>query len=148
MIVIKNIKDVNYTEHDEVWAIVRSMKHPSLRMQQVESLAPSWNLFKQYRTLAARNEWNQTTFQNIYVPQFLQEMHTEDAKHLLNELYTADKNGKNICLVCFCPDETTCHRSIIAGMLQGAGCNVTGVKNDYSKYYKLWKNAAPRSHKR
>lgn len=148
MIVVKNIKDVKYKEHDEVWAIVRSMKHPSLHIRQVETLSPSWNLFKQYQTLKQRGEWNKTTFENIYVPQFLQQMQTTEAKQLLNTLWYADRHGKNICLTCFCPDETLCHRSIIAGLLQGAGCQVTGVTKDYSHYFSQWQMQTPRSHQR
>ena len=85
------------------------------------------------------NQWNKQTFDTVYVPQFLKEMHEEQAINILNKLYQIDKNSGKICLVCFCPDETMCHRSIIAGLLQGVGCNVqTETNNNYTKYYRMY----------
>lgn len=122
MIAIKNISQVNYKDHDEIWAIVRSMKRPNPNIRQVSELSPSWDLFSKYQELKKNGQWNEQTFQEIYVPQFIQEMHNKKSIALLNQLYKLDKAGKNICLVCFCPDEKLCHRSIIAGLLQGVNC--------------------------
>jgi len=66
----------------------------------------------------------------------------EKGYNYLNQLYLADKAGKKINLVCFCPTEDMCHRIIIAGLLQGSGCDVQLKSNiDYQKYYELYKNA-------
>lgn len=139
MIAIKSIKNVKYEEFDETWAIVRSMKNPSKHIKQVPELSPSLNLFFKYRTLVQENKWNKQTFDTIYVPQFLKEMHEEQSINILNKLYQIDKKGGKICLVCFCPDETMCHRSIIAGLLQGVGCNIqTETNNNYTRYYKMY----------
>lgn len=143
MIYIKSIRNVKYAEHDEVWAIVRSLKNKSDKLKQVQELSPSLNLFFKYQKLAKENKWNETTFQNIYVPQFLKEL--KEGKHyiypVLNQLCALDKAGKNICLVCFCPNEALCHRSIIAGLLQGVGCNVkTETDTDYTRYYNMFQN--------
>lgn len=141
MITIKSIKDTNYNDFDEVWAIVRSMKSPSKHIKQVPELSPSLNLFFKHRTLVRENKWNKQAFDEIYAPQFLKEMHEKSATNLLNKLYQLDKNGKKICLVCFCPDETLCHRSIIAGLLQGVGCNINIESGkDCSKYHELYKD--------
>lgn len=133
MITITNIRNINYEAYDEVWAIVRSLKNPG-RMKHVPELSPSWDLFKKYLALRDAGKWNTKTFQDIYVPIFLKEMHTKTAINKLNELVRLDRQRKHIALVCFCPDKTTCHRSIITGMLQNVGIQVQGVKNDYSKY--------------
>lgn len=141
MIYIKSIRNVKYDEHDEVWAIVRSLKNKSDKLKQVQALSPSLNLFFKYQNLAKTGQWNEQTFHEVYVPQFLTELRTnsETTYPYLNDLYLADENGKNICLVCFCPNETMCHRSIIAGLLQGVGCNViTETGNDYKKYYEMF----------
>ena len=72
---------------------------------------------------------------------FLSEMRQKPAKEKLNELYKADRAGKNIALVCFCLDEQLCHRSIVAGLLQGVGCHVNMRSNkDYSHYYNLFRS--------
>lgn len=138
MIAVKRIADVNYDDYDEIWAIVRSLKNPNEHIKQVADLSPSWDLFKKYRALKEQENWNEITFHDIYVPQFLHEMHGPNQVRLLNELYNIDKTGDSICLTCFCPDEELCHRSIIAGLLQGVGCNVTGVHADYSHYFEQW----------
>ena len=59
---------------------------------------------------------------------------------LLNELFST---SKHICLICFCPEEALCHRSIIGGMLQGAGLEVKGLSRDYSYYFDWYKNGVP-----
>lgn len=139
MILIKSIRNIDYNACDDVWAIVRSMKNPSKHIKHVPEISPSLNLFFKAKKLMKENQWNKQTFDTIYVPQFLKEMHEEQAINILNKLYQIDKNGGKICLVCFCPDETMCHRSIIAGLLQGVGCNVqTETSNNYTKYYKMY----------
>jgi len=106
-------------------------------MQHVPKLSPSWNLFKIYLNLRDEGKWDNDKFQSIYVPVFLQEMQTETARRKITELIEMDKQGKRICLACFCPDEKMCHRSIVAGILQYAGIQVQGVDNDYSSYGKV-----------
>lgn len=137
MITITNIRNINYAAHDEVWAIVRSIKNPG-RMKQIPELSPSWILFKKYLSLRDSGEWNAAAFQDVYVPTFLQEIRNAAARRKLTELIELDRQGKSICLACFCPDETLCHRSIIAGILQYTGIAIHGVKEDYSQYGKIW----------
>lgn len=141
MIRITSIRGIKDDTYDEIWAIVRSMKSQSNTIKQVIALAPSENLFHKYLTLKKEHVWNKQMFDNVYVPQFMSEMFNKISSDALNYLYAQDKMGKKICLVCFCPDEKLCHRSIIAGLLQGTGCNViTDTKTDYSDYYRLWAN--------
>lgn len=131
MIYIKNIHNAKLEDYDEICAIVRSIKSNSIK--QVPELAPSKGLFYWYYN--HKNEWNFDLFKNIYYPRFIREF-TQEGKDTLKKLRLLDREGKKICLVCFCFDETTCHRSIIAGILQGMKCNViTDTGNDYSSYY-------------
>lgn len=133
MVTVTNIRNIDYVAYDDVWAIVRSLKNPG-KMKHVPVLSPSWKLFKTYLGLRDAGKWNTDTFQDIYVPVFLKEMQSAAARRKLTELIRLDKQGKRICLACFCPDETTCHRSIIAGILQYAGVSIQGIKKDYSLY--------------
>ena len=141
MIAIRRISNVKPDEFDEVWAIVRSMKQPSSWIKQVTALSPEKSIFWHYLDLKKAGNWNENTFATDYVPAFISQLHNDpEAINMLNTLYQLDKAGKNICLVCFCMDETMCHRSIIAGLLQAVGCNVvTETGNDYRKYYDLFK---------
>lgn len=136
MITITNIRNTNFADYDEVWAIVRSLRNPG-KMKHVPELSPSWKLFRTYLALRDVGKWNKTAFQNNYVPVFLKDMQNEVAHRKLSELIDLDKHGKRICLFCYCPDETLCHRSIVAGILQYAGIQVCGVQGDYSQYGKM-----------
>lgn len=133
MITITNTRNINYEDYDEVWAIVRSIKNPG-KMKYVTELSLSWNLFKTYLALRDAGKWNKTVFQNIYVPVFLQEMQNTAARNKIADLIELDRQGKRICLACFCPDEAMCHRSIVAGILKHSGILIHGIHADYSKY--------------
>lgn len=141
MIHVTNIKNAN-TSFNENWAIVRSLKSSSSLLTQVTDLSPSLSLFFKFRNLVAEKNWNEQTFENIYVPEFIAELKANDnARKRFEYLYNQDKMGKNIALVCFCTNEELCHRSIIAGILAGSGCNVkTDTNNNYNKYYAMYMN--------
>ena len=139
MITIGSFKDMS-EEYDEIWIIVRSLKStpyiPNTQVYHVPTLSPSPDLFNKYLTWRNNGKWNEDTFQNKYVPQFLHEMHSTASKNSLNALFYKAK-GKHILLACFCPNEALCHRSIVCGLLQGVGCETSA--DDYSYYYKLYK---------
>lgn len=143
MIKVMSVKEIkgNVSNFDEVWFVVRSLKKLPAGCKQVKALAPSEKLFVKYLNTKAAGKWGKRAFESGYVPCFIEQMQKDiNARKALNYLYSMDKKGKNICLVCFCEEESLCHRSILAGLLQGAGVNVE-VKNntDYSKYFKLYK---------
>lgn len=134
MITIASIREIKSTEYDEVWAIVRNLKNGNYNV--VSELAPSQSLYSWFYQTKQAGNWNQEMFDTIYVPRFIDEF-TKAGKDRLKELRALDKAGKNIALFCYCTDEKMCHRSIIAGILQGMGCNVN-IENDYSFYYKMF----------
>lgn len=134
MICIKSYESVDSNDYDEVWMIVRSWSDPDPDMRHVPDLSPSLELLNKYLALREKGEWNYEKFTTVYLPQFLQEFHDNSSvtQPLLEELCQKSKAGKNICLACFCMDETICHRSIIAGFLQDKGITVqTETGNDY-----------------
>lgn len=145
MIHVTNIRTVDTALYDETWAIVRSLKNPSARYKQVPELSPSMELFSLYREMVKQLQWGPDAFKDIYVPRFLKEIQdSEEAHDALNKLVVEDRAGRNIALVCFCTSERLCHRSIIAGLLQGVGCNVqTDTGADYSRYYRMYKQIQP-----
>lgn len=142
MIAVENVRTVKVEKYDEVWAIVRSWRGGRSGIKQVVALSPSWDLFKWYRQQVQAGTWGWEAFELGYVPRFLQEMHSAEARQALNELWRLDKAGKRVAICCFCDDYDLCHRSIVAGMLKGAGCKVW-VAGDYpadATYYREWKN--------
>lgn len=137
MIKIVNIKQMPIPNFEN-WAIVRSFKGKT-EVQWHPELSPSPSLFNWYLELKERGEWNEDTFVSEYLPTFLKEIaESPAARQALNTLYFADKEGRNVALGCFCEDEVSCHRSIVAGLLQGVGCNVQ-AEADYTRYYAIYK---------
>lgn len=143
MIYIGNIRDVRPGQFDKSYAIVRSWKGDKDGwLQQLSALAPSWKLFTQQQQLVANDEWTKEAFDSFYVPRFLGEMHQMEARRALNKLVIADRAGENIALCCYCTGEDMCHRKIVAGLLQGVGCNVqVPSRRDYTAYWKMYTSA-------
>lgn len=138
MLYVTNFKGIEGKKNsfDEIWACVRSLKGQHPGIIQVADLSPSTELFISYLSAKNAGKFDQQWFQNHYVPTFLQQMkECKNSRDLLNNLYKADRAGKRIALLCFCQDEELCHRSILAGLLQGVNCDVHGVHHDYSRYY-------------
>ena len=131
MIYVKNLRQASVDKN--VWAIVRSLKNPG-RMTQVADLSPSKRLFWDYLSWKKAGNWNAEKFMNSYAPRFMSELKANlKAIQLLKDLTRRDP-GDDVTLVCFCDDEALCHRSIIAGILQGAGASIS-AGSDYSRYY-------------
>ena len=99
----------------------------------IPTLSPSQNLMRRVDFLKKSGEWNQDKFASFAL-EFVKEIaKSEKAKEMLNRIYKASENGWKIALACFCGDEDMCHRSIVAGLLQGVGCEYEGA--DYSAYF-------------
>ena len=150
MVVIGNMKTsrslISRYKIDEVWCIVRSLKtmpyFANIPVFHVPNLSPSEELFHDYLHWRDYGMWNESTFIKEYVPRFLNEMHSLPNRKALNALWFAQKQ-KNILLLCYCEEERTCHRSIVAGLLQGVcfkgeKANVI-CQRDYSEYYTQYK---------
>ena len=140
MITVANISDIEPSQYDEVWAIVRSPKNAPKWMRHVPELSPSWSLFELYRKKRASSLWTRTVFEEEYVPRFLDEMKTKAARDKLNELFLRSRNGEHIVIACFCSDVGKCHRSIVASLLDGVGCEVEMLDGTVNKsYYAMYK---------
>lgn len=141
-------QEIRKLSYQERFAIVRSYKHPSALFKHLPVLAPSTELFYRCQELKQERNWNQETFEQIYVPNYLKQMHGKEEIATLDILCEKSLH-ENIILACFCHDESHCHRSILTGLLQGAGIDVhTKQKTDYRKYWELynqktyWENAS------
>lgn len=140
MITIENIRNVRQGQYDEVYAIVRFFKGRSGWIKHMPELSPSHQLWAKFHKLRLSGKWNADSFRHTYLPEFLSEMKGQAARDKLNELVKLDRAGKSIALVCFCQDEALCHRSIIAGLLRGAGCNVIVPSgSEYIEYYRQYR---------
>lgn len=137
MIRLLAISDIPTSNCDEIWVIVRYLKHPIRNTVHVPELAPSNKLVGQYLNWRRQGKWGHDTFQNLYVPLFLKEIHdSPEAIQKLDEAWIKSKNGKTIGLACYCDNEALCHRSIVGGLLAGTGCELhSDFERNYSHYY-------------
>lgn len=103
----------------ECWIIVRSMKNPiqvkGINCIQVQDLSPSWDLFSKFRKLKESGNWNNDSFTKIYRPQFMKEMSSTSSQYWLKRLRDSEDN---ILCVCYCQDESCCHRFLIKEILK------------------------------
>lgn len=138
MLHLGRISDIS-RDYDENWLIVRSVKQVPRNAVQVSALSPSTSLFYKYLDAKKAGRFDGAWFQSVYVPTFLREViANQDARNLLNQLY-AESRRKSILLACFCPNESLCHRSIVAGLLLGAGADID-CDPSYRKYFDLYKS--------
>ena len=152
MIYVMGIDELNeraaHGEFDAAYCIMRYPRRLARGVIHAPELAPSDELFKRYRGLVRAGNWNARTFREIYLPTFLWELRygkeAKQATELLNKIYLMAKAGKNVALACSCGDERLCHRSIIAGLMQGCGRGLdveTASNNYYGWYYDMYLQA-------
>lgn len=150
-VILTNLTNLSKNQYDEALLIVRSaskipqQSFEKYRMTQVKELSPSSELFGKYLELRRNNNWNEETFDTIYVPQFIDEIVNGSSHetfgekgHELNQIHRKVMNGKTIAIVCFCDNEF-CHRYIVGGLLSGVGLTVVSDRNiDIEKYYRMY----------
>ncbi len=137
MIKIGRISDVS-TDFDENWLVVRSLKAavPPHAIHEPR-LSPSRQLFYRYMDAKAEGRFDAEWFQRTYVPAFLRELAADRGNMLLLDQLYRDSFTKDILLACFCADEALCHRSILAGLLAGAGAAVR-CDAGYVEYFRMF----------
>lgn len=123
MVKFGSFSDIGKVKCDEVWLIVRSLKslktfpQASVPVFHVPDLSPSWELFTAFQNKKKAGQWNKDTFENWYKPIFLKEMEERKAIVQLSRLRT-ESFRKDILCVCFCRDESMCHRSLVKSIIE------------------------------
>ncbi len=139
MITTGCIPKINPDDFDEVWWIVRSPDTIPVKEKLVllvSELAPSPELFRDYRQAFHAGRFGTEYFQNVYVPWFLKDLEKNLEAQERLEYLCKESRTKRIALCCYCEDESLCHRSIIAGILLGMGA-VIETKEEYLKYIEM-----------
>lgn len=127
-ITIAKVGTINTEGFDRAYVCVRSMTAPVEGATQLAALAPSKELFRDYRRWVAKGVWNQEKFDSEYKPRFLEEvMNSREAVRLIRAMVKHSREGMKIALMCYCKDYSLCHRSILAEILRGAGAEVEVV---------------------
>ena len=118
--------------------LLSDIRYKGVETIRVLDLAPSMNLL-----YMAKMGLDFKTYTNTYLNEICSRPHV---KTILNEIVARSKN-ENIAVVCYCTNEKECHRSILAGILDGLGAKTVtdfSIEN-YKPYYdsfletcKLW----------
>jgi len=110
---------------DEVWQITRSDKVLPGTVW-VPELAPGWDLFNRYL-----HEWKElppNKWWPLYKDIFVRELQLEEKLGAMRRLWSSVNSGKVIALVCFCPNEAYCHRTLVAHFLGKYGIKTKEYK--------------------
>ena len=109
--------------------LLSDIRYKGVETIRVLDLAPSVNLL--YKTKMGSIDFKAYT--DIYLNEICSRPHI---KTILNEI-VARSESQNIAIVCYCTNEKECHRSILAGILDGLGAKtVTDFSIDnYKSYY-------------
>ena len=140
MVQVCNINEMTPESVDFALAIVRSDRNIPDGVLHVPQLAPSWELFKDYLKWRDNRVWGATLFEECYVPRFIHELNAKSAKQRLNWIWLQSNRGCTVQVGCFCSKEGLCHRSVVGGILEGVGTEVTYSSGlSYAKYFDMWK---------
>ena len=136
MIYIGRAKEMNQSNYDECWLIVRSPDEILDYAKHIPALSPSPELFRKYRTALKEGVFNKKWFDEVYVPRFLLDIsRNRESIDTLEELIDIGKD-KDIFLACYCEEESICHRSIVGGILLGMGAPII-TDSSYIKYFNM-----------
>lgn len=124
--------------YNSVWVVMREPpENMPIRFRHVPVLAPTPELllwFQQHKECIYRNP---EMFVEDYAPRYIREL--SDSQSALNELLlllSSVRKGKRTALACTCYHEELCHRSILAGILQGVAPDIeVKASRDYIKYW-------------
>lgn len=109
-------RDIKPETYDEIWICVRSLKampkNPLGNIKHVIDLSPSKGLWLDYLDWRKAGKWNHETFQTEYATRFLKEMLQPVPYKKLQELEMLTRT-KSVLIVCYCSDESLCHRSLL-----------------------------------
>lgn len=99
-------------------------------------LSPSLTLFGNYHKRWKKNHFTveelellktipHATWWDVYRPQFLSEMATRhDMKRALARVEQLLNQGTNVLFICFCKEETHCHRRLLGDYFEEKGYDV------------------------
>ena len=132
-LLVTSIRDPKLFQKDHVLATVRKIMKPNAKFEPHSECSPSQKLLYTYLDLKKQGNWNQQTFDEIYLPRYLKEQ-ASNPTALATMANLLSKDTSNMGAFCYCGNESLCHRSILGGILQGNGKQVEGLEGDYSKY--------------
>ena len=153
MIITGSFADLN-NDYNEIYILNRDLslfnKHVVVNdtsyINHCLDLCPSKELNDYILDLSKNNNFTEKVYFSEIVPTYLSEIKkSKNAKKQLNILYNKAKK-QNILLFCYCENEPYCIRSVVAGLLYGAGSNIYStqygniIKNEYFKYYNLYES--------
>lgn len=138
MIKLGYVQALHRYTFDKAYVVMRSPKNLSLPVNGksiiwLPELSPDKSLFSDYLSWRRLGEWGEEKFTSEYVPRFIEQLSGREEQDALATIRAESDAGLTIYLLCSCLDEKMCHRSILAGYLQAAGCQTECP--DYTTYF-------------
>lgn len=125
-------------KYDEIWVVMLyAPKDIPTKLRHVRALAPTSQLYQQFKALKDKGHWGQDTFDTVYAPQYVAELLSRPTSmDAAGELLDKASCGRSIALVCTCYHESLCHRALLGGLVQKAvpGVEVKAEQN-YQRYW-------------
>lgn len=121
MLILNQIQNCQPTA-DYNFFIVRSAKSIPKGFHHVPQLSPPKKLFFQVQKWKKEGLW--PDMWDEYRNQFIAEMETGELGEYLGYLEELLNEGCTVQLVCFCPDPSRCHRTIIGDYFLEKGYDV------------------------
>lgn len=114
----------------EIWLITRVNKNiPGVKW--VPELAPDRDLYNKYL-----NDWKGKPGQEWwpeYKKEFELQLQSETRLRALREVWSLVNSGQVIALLCYCAEDTYCHRSIVAEFLRNYDVKVEELVKEIPK---------------
>lgn len=89
------------------------------------SLAPSKEIFYEYRRLSKLGQWTPDAFNNWYTPAYNNYiLGNADPRNLLNYIWKRLADGKDVVIACYCGNVDMCHRKLVGLQFERLGITV------------------------
>lgn len=119
-ITYSTFRDIKNPKFDEVWVIVPELKalpRTPTPIYHIPELAPSPEVDYIQRKAILNKEWNETTFQKLYVPAYKQQLEKTNAFGIMRELNLRGTESE-ILVACRCPKDELCHRDALEPIIR------------------------------
>ncbi len=125
-------------KYDEIWVVMLyAPKDIHVGFRHVRALAPTSQLYQQFKALKDKGHWGQGTFDIVYAPQYVTELLSRSASmDAASELLNKASCGISIALVCTCYRESLCHRALLGGLVQKTIPDIqVKAEQNYQRYW-------------
>lgn len=125
MLFLENVESIklNYTKYDKIYFPINHVKLGAIsdvfknKSYHIPTLAPDNILYGKVCQWKSTYKWGYDVFDKLYAPEYILGLQDTKAYRLMKNI-AEESYLKNICLVCYCDNQTLCHLCILANILK------------------------------